>query len=761
MTNQLAPSVSRRALLGGAGALVVSFATSRDAFAQGAPAAPAGEVKAPPLPGSLKDFPLLDGWIRIDAGGAITIMTGKCELGQGAKTALLQIAAEQLAVDRPALTMITADPRSTPNEGFTSGSHTMQDSGTAILHAAAQTREKLVDIAAQKLSVPREGLRARAGAVVAPDGQTIAYRDLVAGLDLHVQAEPVSRLIDPVNYRIMGKPVPRVDIPAKVTGGIAFVQDMRMEGMVHARVVRPPGYGARLDSVETAAVEKMPGVLKVVRDGSYLAVIATREYQAVRAMRALQAAARWSESADLPPMQEVFARFKAAQPTDRVPTDRSGASAPAVAKFDFEYRRDFQMHASIGPSCALGLFKDDQLTVWSHAQGMFPLRAAIAQMLGMAPEKVACVHVEGSGCYGHNGADDAGADAAILARAFPGRPVRVQWMRDDEHVWEPKGSAMIVGASAALDAEGNVVDWNYQIWGNTHSTRPPGAGQLMPAWFLEKGFKQDPAKPTPLPEGDGDRNSQPLYTFPNAHVVYHFIPQMTLRVSAMRGLGAYMNVFAIESMMDELAAAAHLDPVAFRLRHLQDPRAKDVINRAAREFGWADGKARKPNTGHGFAFARYKNLGAYAAIAVELSVDPETGHVRLHRVETAVDSGGAVNPDGISNQIEGGIIQSASWTLVESVAFDRRRILARDWNTYPILRFQNMPESLRVHVIDRPGQPFLGTGEATQGPMAAAIANAIANATGVRLRHLPITPQRIREAVNAKAENNGKTGSPT
>ena len=459
-------------------------------------------------------------------------------------------------------------------------------------------------------------------------------------------------------------------------------------------------------------------------------------------------------------MAEVFSRFKAATPTDRVPTDRHGPAAAVSKRVDFEYRRDFQMHASIGPSCAVALFRDDNLTVWSHAQGMFPLRQAIAQMLGMTPDKVACIHTEGSGCYGHNGADDAGADASILAHAFPGRPVRVQWMREDEHVWEPKGSAMIVGASAGLDADGNIVDWNYEIWGNTHSTRPPGAGQLMPAWFLAKNFQPDPAKPTPLPEGDGDRNSQPLYTFPNAHVVYHFVPQMTLRVSALRGLGAYMNVFSIESMMSELAAEAGADPVAYRLRHLQDQRAKDVINRVAQEYGW-NTRARQPHVGHGFAFARYKNLGAYAAIAVELSVDPDSGHVRLHRIETAVDSGGAVNPDGIRNQIEGGIIQSASWTLVESVAFDRSRILARDWNSYPILRFANMPQSLRVHVIDRPGQPFLGTGEATQGPTAAAIANAIADATGVRLRHLPITPQRIRAALQAKVEAKDTKAPPT
>jgi CO/xanthine dehydrogenase Mo-binding subunit len=369
-------------------------------------------------------------------------------------------------------------------------------------------------------------------------------------------------------------------------------------------------------------------------------------------------------------------------------------------------------------------------------------------MCRIKTEQVDCIHVEGAGCYGHNGADDAAADAALMARALPGRPVRVQYMREDENIWEPKGSAMVVRIAAGVDEGGAIVDWNYEVWSNTHSTRPPGAGQLSPSWSLAQPFTPEPATPIALPEGDGDRNSQPLYAFPNVRSVYHFVPEAPIRVSALRGLGAYMNVFSLESFMDDLARQAGADPVQFRLKHLQDQRAQDVIRRAAQEFGW-DKWTPRPHVGRGFAFARYKNLGAYAAVAIELSVDPDLGRVRLHRAEAAVDSGEAVNPDGIRNQIEGGIIQSSSWTLYERVAFDKTRILSKDWSTYPILRFQNLPETVRVHVIDRPGLPFLGTGEATQGPTAAAIGNAIRDAIGRRMNHLPITPDRIRSELES------------
>jgi nicotinate dehydrogenase subunit B len=389
------------------------------------------------------------------------------------------------------------------------------------------------------------------------------------------------------------------------------------------------------------------------------------------------------------------------------------------------------------------------MTVWTHTQGVYPDRQAIAEMLRMSPANVRLIHVEGSGCYGHNGADDAAADAALIARALPGRPVRVQWMREQEHAWEPFGPAMVTKLKASLDADGRIADWNFAVWSNTHSMRPGNAGTLLAAQHMAQAFAVPPPKPLPLPEGGGDRNAIPLYTFANARVVHHFLPAMPLRISAMRGLGAYHNVFSIESFMDELAELAGADPVEFRLRHLDERRGRDVIEKAAQEFGWKKDHKPQPGRGYGFAFARYKNLAAYCAIASEVEVNRETGRARLLRAVAAVDSGQVVNPDGLINQIEGAIMQSMSWTLYESVSFDDTRITSIDWQTYPILRFDAVPDRIDVHIINRPGQPFLGSGETGQGPAAASIANAIANATGKRLRDLPLTRKRIKAAIDA------------
>jgi CO/xanthine dehydrogenase Mo-binding subunit len=367
-------------------------------------------------------------------------------------------------------------------------------------------------------------------------------------------------------------------------------------------------------------------------------------------------------------------------------------------------------------------------------------------MLRVPSEKVRCIHMEGSGCYGHNGADDAGADAALLATALPGRPVRVHWMREDEHLWEPYGSAMVVKARARLDPGGNVAAWQYEVWSHPHNSRPGRAGNLAPAWHLASPFELPVPNPIPQPAGGGDRNAVPLYRFPNVQVVHHYVAQMPVRVSALRALGGYHNVFALESFMDELARAAKADPVQFRLRQLDDSRARDVIRTAAERFGWS-AYQRVPGRGRGFGFARYKNLAAYCAVALDVEVERLTGRVRVVRAVAAVDSGEAVNPDGLSNQIQGGIIQSISWTLFESVAFDAMRITSRDWAGYPILRFSSVPDSVEVHVINRPGQPFLGTGEAAQGPAGAALANAVADATGVRIRDLPLSPARVKATI--------------
>jgi nicotinate dehydrogenase subunit B len=710
-------NLDRRQVLAGGGALIVSFSLT-DAFAQdqGAPVA----AHPPRSIGSLKETPFLDSWVRIDADGSIAVFTGKAELGQGFKTAFQQIAAEELDVPFKSLTIVTADTRRTANEGYTAGSHSMQDSGTAIQNAAAQARELLVAEAARRLDLPAENLRTENGAVISPDGRRLGYGDLVAGDILHVQAQPTSKLKDPATYTVVGLPVPRVDIPAKVTGGAAYVQDMRLPGMVHARVVRPPSYGAQLTDCDTAKVETLPGVVKVIRSGNFLAVVTKKEFQAIKAMRALAAAAKWKETAGLPKQEDISRVLTGLPSQDSTIFERSNPSVVGQKTIEATYTRPYQSHGSIGPSCAVAQSVDDTMTVWTHTQGVYPDRQGIAEMLRVPLASVRLIHVEGSGCYGHNGADDAAADAALIARELPGLPVRVQWMREQEHSWEPFGPAMVTRLKASLDSNGAISDWNFEVWSNTHSMRPGGAGTLLAAQHMAQPFAVPAAKPLPLPEGGGDRNAIPIYTFP----------------------------ISIESFMDELAVAAGADPVEFRLRHLDDPRGRDVIEKAAQGFGWQKGQKAPQGRGFGFAFARYKNLAAYCAIATEVEINHETGRPRLVRAVAAVDSGQVVNPDGLINQVEGAIMQSMSWTLYEAVTFNDTRITSIDWQTYPILRFDAVPESIEVHIINRPGQPFLGSGETGQGPAAASIANAIANAAGKRLRDLPLTRKRIKDAID-------------
>jgi nicotinate dehydrogenase subunit B len=744
-------TISRRLFVGTGGALVVSFVLSSRLFAQ-EPAKPAQNqgtqpVTTPPLPGSLKTAPYLDAWIRIDSKGKVTVFTGKAELGQGIKTALIQCAAEELDIDPAAITLITADTERTPNEGYTAGSHSMQDSGTAILNAAAQVRGILLQLAATKLNAPADQLRTENARIVGPNG-SVGYGELVTGQELHQMAQPTSPLKDPKDFKVIGTPMQRVDIPGKLTGKPSYVHDLQMNGMLHARVVRPPSYGSELTDVDTSQIEKMPGAVKVVRDGGFLAVVTQGEFQAIEAMNALSAAAHWRETKQLPEQSKLHEYLESLPTQDEIIANSGNPNEQGVRVLKARYTRPYLSHGSIGPSCAIARYHGGKMTVWTHTQGVYPLRNTIANLLHMPQTAVRCVHMEGAGCYGQNGADDVAADVALIARAMPGKPIRLQWMREQEHGWEPFGPAMSSQISAALDADGKIAAWNYEVWSNTHSTRPEGPpGVLVPARYVAQPFPQPAPKPLPMPDGGGDRNAIPLYTIPNQKVVYHFIPDMPVRVSALRSLGAPHNIFAIETFMDELADAAEADPVEFRLAHLEDERAKDVITKAAQEFGWKKGAQLPRGQAHGFAFARYKNSAAYCAVAMEIGVEHESGQVKIGKVVVAVDSGQAVNPDGIRNQVEGAVVQSTTWTLYEMVTFDRTTITSRDWSSYPMIRFPLLPESVAVHIIDRPGQPFLGTGECGQAPTAAALGNGIARATGVRMRDLPLRPEKIKQAI--------------
>ena len=744
-------NVSRRTVLKAGAGLVVGIAF--------APLlAPAQGSETPlHLPGSLNGNRLLSAWLRVNSNGTVTVFTGKVELGQGIASALAQIAADELDVGYRRIDMVTADTSLTPDEGFTAGSQSIEQSGTALRFACAEARQMLLAAAAARLGGQSGDLRVADGTISAPGGKHTTYWAVTTDAMLRREATAKARPKAAGEHTLIGQNLARRDIPPKFTGGAAYVQDLRLPGMVHARVGRPPVPRADLVSLDTAALKAMPGVIEVVRDGSFVAVVCEREEQAINALVALRELAVWSRPELPPTLIDTFDRPEPElQTQNSVVYEKTAPDAPiAVRRIEARYTRAFQLHASIGPSCAVAHDLDGKLTVWTHSQGVFALRSDIARALGMSPASVVCIHMEGAGCYGHNGADDAAFDAALLARAIPGRPVRVQWMRDDEFMWEPYGSAMSMKVGAGLGADGNIVDWRHELWSYPHARRPGGREgvNLLAAWYLAAPLQ--PAFPVdvPQPNGGSDRNAIPLYDFPNQKILKHYMPDAPLRTSSLRTLGAYANVFAIESLMDETCAAAGADPVEFRLRHLRDERARTVIESAARRSGWrpgalGDGGRGTGSTfrGRGIGFARYKNHACYCAVVAEVEVDRISGIVRVTRAWSAVDAGLAINPDGIANQIEGGMIQSASWTLKEALKVDRSGVHTKSWIDYPILRFSEVP-AVEVEVIQRPTEDSLGVGEGAQGPTGAAIANAFAAATGRRLRDIPFLPERVKAAL--------------
>jgi CO/xanthine dehydrogenase Mo-binding subunit len=732
-------AISRREFVAGLGGITIAFTL--------APGLPGAQQPAR-LPGSLNDNRMLDAWIRIGSDGNATIFTGKVELGQGIVTALAQIAAEELDLPLDRVRMISGDTERTPNEGVTAGSQSIENSGTALAVAGAQVRAILLGLAAERLRVDAAMLRVADGIVTAPDGRRLTYAELAAAADLRREATVAARPKPAAARRIVGMPVARRDIPAKVTGGGAFVQDLRLPGMLHGRIVRPQGYGAKLEALDEARVKAIPGVVAVVRDGSFIGVVAEREEQAIKASLALAEGAKWKAGPPLPDAAGLYDLLLSLPAEDRVVSEKQAALPVGARIVEATYRKPYMAHAAIGPSCAVAELRDGKMTVWTHSQGVFPLRGNLAMALKMPAEKIRCIHAEGPGCYGHNGADDAALDAALLARAVAGRPVRLQWMRTDEFAWEPFGPAMVMKARAALSPSGRIVDWNYDLWSNTHSMRPsePGGTNLLASWYLAEPQRPSQPRIMPQPAGGGDRNAVPLYDFPRQRIVNHFIKDMPLRISALRTLGAYANVFATESFMDELALAAGADPVGFRLAHLADARARAVIEAVAKKAGWTAGARGDGSRGRGIGFAQYKKLATYVAVIAEVEIDRDSGRIAVPRVHAAADAGAIVNPDGLANQIEGGIVQSTSWTLKEEVKFDPTGIKSRDWASYPILSTPDSP-AVEVVLIDRPEERSLGAGEAAQGPAAAAIANAFAAATGKRLRDLPLTPPRVRAAL--------------
>jgi CO/xanthine dehydrogenase Mo-binding subunit len=535
------------------------------------------------------------------------------------------------------------------------------------------------------------------------------------------------------HYQIVGTSAPRLELPAKIAGRPSYVHDLVLPGMLHARVVRPP-WPYRLEQLSGITLRGMT----LIKDGSFVGILAEREEAVIEAAKELRAKLPWIQGPAAP--ADIFAWLKAHAAENNVAKEKADAAAKArgVKRVQAEYRKPFIAHASIGPSCALARMHGDKLEVWSHTQGMFGLRRELAMVLRLREENIVVHHLEGAGCYGHNGADDVALDAALLARAAKGRPVRLQWAREDEFAWEPYGPAMVIALDAQLDANANIVSWRHDLWSNGHTHRPGRADKpvLVAAEQIGQPFERAPATDPALPAGGAHRNAIPAYDFPDLLVMHHYVRDAPVRGSSLRSLGGFGNVFAIESFMDELAGDD--DPAGFRLRHLKDPRGRAVIEEAVRRSHW-NAWQRREGRGHGIAFAKYKNLGAYCAVVAEVEVSHE---VRVTRLVAAVDVGLAVNPDGVTNQIEGGCVQATSWTLKEAW---RPGVAA--WEDYPILRFSDAPP-VEVHLL-KSNHPSVGAGECTMGPTAAAIANALHDALGVRVRELPLTPERIAEAINA------------
>lgn len=700
------------------------------------------------LPLPLQASRSLRKWIDFDEAGIVRMRTGKVELGQGIVTAIAQIAAEELDVAFGRIRPIALDTRASPSEGSTTGSRSIQEGGSGMRLACAEIRSLFLHAASRRLGVPVDSITVEDGTFRARDTDAkCSYWQLAADVDLDQPGHGVAAPKEPRSFKVVGQPVPRLDIEAKLRGG-SFLQDIELPGMLHGRIVRPRSQWARLESIDESHARAMPGVREVVRKGSFVGVIAEREDQAIRAMQRLARDCRWEEPARLPDEHALPAWLREQAAEREVLCDDPQEPAPRGRELSATFTRPYIAHASIAPSCALGWWREGHVEFWSHSQSVFELRNEIARVLGLPAEKVVAHHAEGAGCYGQNGADDAALDALLLARAVPGAPVRVQWMREDEFAWEPLGPAMLVKLAASVSPEGRVERWHEEIFGNRHIGRPGRLARpaLLAGWHMDDVGDERPL-PVDMPlhmGGGSQRNAVPSYDFPR-HVVNNAVLDTPLRVSALRALGAHLNVYAIESFMDELAHEAGVDPVEFRLRHLQDERSRAVVEAVARRAGWTPGRGGDGSRGTGIAFSRYKNIGTYAAVVAEIELGDR---LRVKRIVAAVDCGCIVNPDGLRNQCEGGVIQAVSWALKEQMRFDRVGITSLDWEQYPILRFSEVPE-IDIELIDRREEPSIGAGEGLTGPTGAAIANAVFNAIGVRVRDLPLTFDRIAAAIQA------------
>ncbi len=730
---------SRRAVLRG-GALTVAFAftgLSNKTLAQGSAEARMVDPKE------------VDAFLAINADGTVTLFCGKVDLGQGLRVAIPQIAAEELGIGLEKIRYVEGDTALTPDQGRTSGSAGIARGGMQIRQAAATARKALLELAAQRLNASAADLVVADGMIrPAAGGAGMTFAALLAGKHFDLKLDPKAPLKSPGSYTLVGKPLPRPDVPAKCTGGHIYMHDFAVPGMLHGRVIRPPAVGAKLVAVDETSVKSLPGV-KLVRVKDFLAVVAEDEWTAVRAARALKA--QWSEGVTLPQQNELISTLRAGPLNgDEVLVSKgeAGTALPEGAKaLKATYFWPMQSHASIGPSCAIADVRADHATVWTASQGTHGNRNTFARFLGLPRERVRMIYLEGSGCYGMNGHEDAAADAAILSRAV-GQPVRVQWSREDEHGWDPKGPPQLLELSGAVDASGNILDWRTEMWIPQTTKGMPNIPLLGPvAAGLDEVHGLNP--------GLISQNGDPPYAANHVQVVAHWLKDAPLRPAPLRSPGKPANCFAVESFVDELAAASGLDPLEFRLRKLSDPRGLEVIKRMAAKMQWQSRPSPKSEQeagvarGRGFAYVHYKQAETYVATGMEVAVERANGAIRVERVVCAHDCGQIINPDGVRAQVEGSILQTLSRVLMEEVKFDRSRVLSVDWSSYPILTFSQVPK-LEIELIDRPAERPLGAGEAACSTVGAALSNAVFDATGARLRTVPFTPEQVKAALNGR-----------
>jgi CO/xanthine dehydrogenase Mo-binding subunit len=737
--------LSRRAFLAAGGVLIVGLALDRPDPAPAQTVPGADRFLGKPL-----DPDVVDAYLAVHADGSVTIFVGKVDIGTGGRIAMRQLVGEELDIPLERIAMIEGDTALTPNQGPTAGSYGIARGGTRLRQAAATARQALLALASQRLGRPAGDLEVADGVVRARDGSggPLTYGDLIGDRAFNLKVDAAAPLKAPERFRFIGKPLPRPDLPAKVTGHHRYLHDLTLPGLLHARVVRPPAQGATLVSVDESSIQGIGGA-RVVRMQSFLAVVAAREWDAVRAARALRTA--WSAGTGLPDHAREFEAMRASRIVRDQEIARRGdlsaltAPPPGTRTLAASYRWPIQTHGSIGPSCGVADVRADRATVWSSSQATHNFQRTCARVLGLERDRVRVIYLDGSGSYGPNGGDDAAMEAALLSRAL-GRPVRVQWSRQEEHGLDPKGPAQLLDLRAAVDADGQVTAWETQAWLPIATANLPH----IPLLALDAaGLPQTPGRSTGLIY----QNVDPPYTVPGLNAVVHWIPDAPLRTSAIRAPGKVANTFAVESFVDEIAALARVDPVEFRLRGLTNPRGIEVLRRVAARMGWQPRPSPRPIdpsaallTGRGIAYVHYKHAETLVAMGMDVAVERATGRIRVLRVVCGQDCGLMINPDCVQSQVEGNILQTLSRTLHEEVVHDRDRVTTVDWASYPILTFPEVP-ALEFELIQRLDQPPLGVGEAASTPVPAALGNAVFDATGVRLRTVPFRAERVKAAL--------------